>query len=57
MMLAPLILSQQSGPESALTSGWLDPLFLGFMVAATVQLFLVVWALTRRDTPAPRRED
>ena len=41
MMIDALMLSQRSGPESALTAGWLDPLFVGFQVSAAVQHLLV----------------
>jgi hypothetical protein len=55
MTLIDVLLTQQAAVGSV-RSGWWDPLFVGFVLAAAVQLFLIVWVLVT-DPDAGRSLD
>jgi hypothetical protein len=51
MLPIALVLSQQVEPERVLNTGWLDPLFIFFVVASAVQLLMFVWLLASGASP------
>jgi hypothetical protein len=55
MTLIDVLLTLQAAVGSV-RSGWWDPLFVGFVLAAAVQLFLIVWVLVT-DPDAGRSLD
>lgn len=55
MTLIDVLLMQQATVGSV-RSGWWDPLFVGFVVAVAVQVFLIVWVIVT-DPDAGRSGD